>query len=170
MTYRFPEPSGYDQLNFNMSKSEKLIPVKEFVHRLEEFSVDFYKSCLLKTNQYSTKYILQQAIKSHQDHHKDIIRFLELPGEEEVYARHLENIMDDFSQNHVDGNFELENLNFVEATHLAILLMEYVIAKYQILMKCKLSGETIKSLNDIYQMKQSQLEALKKEYEKRRYK
>ena len=157
-------------MNFNMSKTQKFIPVKEFVHRLEEFSVDFYKSCLLKTNQYSTKYILQQAIKSHQDQNKDIIRFLELPGEEEVYTRHLENIMDDFSQNHVDGNFELDNLNFVEATHLAILLMEYVIAKYQILMKCKLSGETIKSLNDIYQMKQNQLEALKKEYEKRRYK
>jgi hypothetical protein len=153
-----------------MSKTEKFIPVKEFVRRLEEFSVDFYKNCLLKTNQYSTKYILQQAIKSQQNHNKDIILSPDLPGEEEVDTRHLENIMDNFSRNYVDDNFELDNLNFVEATHLAILLMEYVIAKYQILMKCKLSGETIKSLNDIYQMKQNQLETMKKEYEKRRYK
>ncbi len=157
-------------MNIIMSKTEKLIPVKEFVRRLEEFSVDFYKKCLTKTNQFSTKYILQQAITSHQNHNKDIILSLELLGEEEVNTRHLEDIMDNFSRNHVAGKFELENLNFVEATHLAILLMEYVIDKYNILMKCKLSAETKISLNNIYQNKQNRLEALKKEYEKRRYK
>ena len=157
-------------MNIIMSKTEKLIPVKEFVRRLEEFSVDFYKNCLLKTNQFSTKYILQQAIKSHRNHNKDIVLSLELLGEEEVYTRHLENIMGNFSRDHVAGKFELDSLNFVEATHLTILLMEYVIDKYQVLMKCKLSGETKSSLNDIYQKKQNQLEALKKEYEKRRYK
>ncbi len=75
-----------------------------------------------------------------------------------------------FTRDFVEGQFELESLNFVEATHLALILLEYIIDKYQKLMNCKLSPETRSSLEVIFQKKQKLLSGLKKEYEKRRYK
>jgi hypothetical protein len=153
-----------------MSKLDKLITISAFVRQLEEFNVDFYKNCLLKTNQFSTKFILQQVIQDHQKYKKDIIPDIDGLGEEQVESRYLENIIEDFRRNYVENKFELESLNFVEATELAVILIEYVIKKYEILLKYPLSSASKKSLDVIFQKKQNQLEMLKKEYEKRRYK
>ena len=153
-----------------MSKKDKPITISAFVRQLEEFNVDFYKNCLLKTNQFSTKFILQQVIKDHQKYKKDIIPDMDGLGDEQVESRYLENIIEDFTRNYVENQFELESLNFVEATELAVILIEYVIKKYEILLKYSLSSASKKSLDVIFQKKQNQLEMLKKEYEKRRYK
>lgn len=153
-----------------MSKFEKQITISAFVRQLEEFNVDFYKNCLLKTNQFSTKFILQQVIQDHQKYKKDIIPDIEGFGEEQVESSYLENIFEDFRRNYVENQFELESLNFVEATELAVILIEYVIKKYEILLKYPLSSNSKKSLDVIFKKKQNQLEMLKKEYEKRRYK
>ena len=153
-----------------MSKNEKLITISAFVRQLEEFNVDFYKNCLLKTNQFSTKFILQQVIQDHLKYKKDIIPDMDGLGDEQVESRYLENIIEDFRRNYVENRFELESLNFVEATELAVILIEYVIKKYEILLKYSLSSASKKSLDVIFQKKQNQLEMLKKEYEKRRYK
>jgi len=51
-----------------------------------------------------------------------------------------------------------------------VILLEYVIKKYEILLKYPLSSTSKKSLDVIFKKKQNQLEMLKKEYEKRRYK
>jgi hypothetical protein len=153
-----------------MSKLDKLITISAFVRQLEEFNVDFYKNCLLKTNQFSTKFILQQVIQDHLKYKKDIIPDIDGLGEEQVESRYLENIIEDFRRNYVENKFELESLNFVEATELAVILIEYVIKKYEILLKYPLSSASKKSLDVIFQKKQNQLEMLKKEYEKRRYK
>lgn len=153
-----------------MSKTAKTITISAFVRQLEEFNVDFYKNCLLKTNQFSTKFILQQVIQDHQKYKKDIIPDIDGLGEEQVESSHLENIIEDFRRNNVENQFEQESLNFVEATELAVILIEYVIKKYEILLKYSLSSASKKSLDVIFQKKQNQLEMLKKEYEKRRYK
>jgi hypothetical protein len=78
--------------------------------------------------------------------------------------------MQDFIVNHVDSEFELDNLNFVEATHLTIVLMEYVISIYQKLMKYELSKSSIETLNSIFTLKKEYLKSLTDEYEKLRYK
>ena len=153
-----------------MAKLDKSITISAFVRQLEEFNVDFYKNCLLKTNQFSTKFILQQVIQDHQKYKKDIIPDIDGLGEEQVESRYLENIIEDFRRNYVENQFELESLNFVEATELAVILIEYAIKKYDILLKYPLSSASKKSLDVIFQKKQNQLEMLKKEYEKRRYK
>ena len=153
-----------------MSKNENQISLKDLVHQLEGFSVDFYRDCLLKTNQFSTKFILQQVIKAQQEQQKEMVELINLLGDEQVDARYLDNIIDNFSKKYVDGQFELESLNFVEATHLAIILMNYTIEKYKILMEYSLSRESKSSLHNIFKIKQKQLAELEKEYEKRRYK
>jgi hypothetical protein len=151
-------------------KIDKPITISAFVSRLEEFNIDFYKNCLLKTNQFSTKFILNQVIQEHQKYKKDIIPDIDGLGEEQVDSRFLENIIEDFKRDYVENQFELESLNFVEATELAVILIEYVIKKYEILLKYPLSPASKKSLDVIFQKKQNQLDMLKKEYEKRRYK
>jgi len=153
-----------------MAKLDKSITISAFVRQLEEFNVDFYKNCLLKTNQFSTKFILQQVIQDHQKYKKDIVPDMDGLGDEQIESRYLENIIEDFRRNYVENQFELESLNFVEATELAVILIEYVIKKYEILLKYPLSSASKKSLDVIFQKKQNQLEMLKKEYEKRRYK
>ncbi len=75
-----------------MTRIENPVSVKEFVRRLEKFNLDFYNNCLLKTNQFSTKYILQQAIKNQQDHQKELIPSMELLGTDEVDGRYLDDI------------------------------------------------------------------------------
>ena len=148
----------------------KQISIGAFVRELEEFNIDFYKNCLLKTNQYSTKFILQQVIQDHQKYKKEIMPEIDGLGEEQIESRYLENISEDFKRKYVENQFELESLNFVEATELAVILIEFVIQKYELLLKYPLSSASKNSLDVIFQRKQNQLEMLKKEYEKRRYK
>ena len=153
-----------------MSTLAKPVTISTFVRQLEDFNIDFYKNCLLKTNQFSTKFILQQVIRDHQQFRQEILTYINELGEEEVDSRYIDNINEDFSKNFVDGKFELESLNFVEATELAVILIEYVLEKYEIVKKVSLSKTSTKSLNDIIQKKQGQLKTIKKEYDKRRYK
>ena len=42
-----------------------MITLHEFTRSIESYSIEYYKSCILKTNQFSTKYILQKLIESH---------------------------------------------------------------------------------------------------------
>ena len=150
--------------------NKNFITVKTFVERVESFSIDFYKKCLLETNQFSTKYVLQNVIKEHSAHSQEVVSAAAAFRDEKVNGRHLQDIMQDFIGNHVDSEFELDNLNFVEATHLTIVLMEYVISIYQKLMAYELSKSSIETLNSIFTLKKEYLKSLTDEYEKLRYK
>ena len=109
-------------------------------------------------------------IRDHQQFRQEILEYINELGDEEIDSRYIDNINEDFSKKFVDGKFELEILNFVEATELAVILIEYVLEKYELVKKVSLSKASTKSLDDIILKKQRQLKIIKKEYDKRRYK
>ena len=149
---------------------KKNIRIIEFINNVEKFSVEFYKKCLLETNQFSTKYVLQNVIKNQMEQSQKVVDLAKDVNDEQVRGNNLREMIQDFSNKYVKSEYELDNLNFVEATHLSIFLTEYVIGIYQKIITGDLSVKTSDTLNSIVRMKQEYLQNLNIEYEKLRYK
>jgi len=146
------------------------IPIDEFVRRLETFSLDIYKQCLHSTNQFSAKFILQRVIKDHMGHTEEISQISGELGDEKLDSRILHGITEDFRKKNIEADFDLQILNFVEANNLAIRLMEYVIDKYNQVLKGDISSASAENLKLILAKKNQRIDYLKSEYEKVRYK
>ena len=146
------------------------IAIHEFVERLEKFSLDIYKQCLMSTNQFSAKFILQKVIKDHAVHTEQVFQITGELSEDKVDSIILNGIKEDFTKKNIETDFDLQILNFVEANNLAVKLMEYVIEKYDQVLKYDMSSASKEKLNLILEKKNQRIEYLKSEYEKVRYK
>ena len=153
-----------------MTMNRKYIPVRQYVQRLEKFCIEFFKKCEEQTNQFSTRFILQKAISEYRQWMQDLSEKVNSLGEDPVYINDLDRMLDTFSRQNLDQNQDVDNLNFVEATNLAMVIMEFVITKYKELIGSEISERSRLIISEIIAEKQKHLCLLKSEYEKVRYK
>ncbi len=107
------------------------IPLKEFISHLENNGNTILKNCIKKNTQFSTKFIINKIIAQNEKQlgimqkDKTIIEKPSLP-EQWVVQQDWDQI-----QAELKNDFDLENLNFIEANQLAMRLNEYKIRIYQ---------------------------------------
>jgi len=146
------------------------IHLYEFIQKIEEQGLNFYKKLMLKTNQFSTKFILQKIFIEHQKHVKNLKICLEsLRGEfviDEQFADvALEQVFKNFEE-----EFIPENLTFVEVTKLAGRLVENYVEIYEKLLSGNISSEWRNAIEQILEKKSMYLQQIHNEHERLRYK
>lgn len=153
------------------STAIKKITITNFVQNLETFAIDFFKSCLHKTNQYSTIYVLQRLIKENQKHQRTLQPVIKTLGIDQISLQYLVSLRDNFTKKRIESKFELDCLNFVEATNITIIVTEFLLSEYQKLIgNASISSESKTALEQICQYKEKYLQLLRSENEKLRYK
>jgi hypothetical protein len=143
--------------------------LSEYILDLEERGLQFYRDCMRMTNQFSTKYILERVLKRQRAHVKNL----------KSEIRHLQDLelsidpkidVDDFLKNELPQEFDREQLNFVEATKLALRMSEYYHDLYNQLLQRFKQIEQQNLLKCVIEKKSEFTEQLNKEYERLRYK
>ena len=152
------------------NKDDTNISFDRLVNKIEEMGIQYFRDCILKTNQYSTRYILQKVLQDHSAHveriKSDISAYENLViSEKQVKLLFNRSAFDTF----VD-KYDVENLNFVEATELAIKLTEHFMDLYNKLASLPGEPEIQKASQFILSKKSIYLEILKKEYDRLSYK
>ena len=144
--------------------------IQHTVRQLEEVCVVLFNRYQAKTNQYSTKFVLQKAAEEYQVWKKEIFPLVERLGHEVVSDLDLDQLISQFEDAYPDEPWDSEYLNFVEAKEMMIHIMEFVIAQYNDLIESGVSPASEKILTEILDVKNKHLNLLKSEYEKVRYK
>ena len=153
-----------------MNAAQNQFEIQEYVSQLEKFCITFFKKCEVKTNQFSTKFILQRVVEEYRELMDDVSELVNTLGDEPVDPGSLKQAFANFENENLDENPDLENLNFVEAKNLAINTIEFVISQYRQLIEKGVSQESEKIISEIITVKNRHLKSLKSEYEKVRYK
>ena len=147
-----------------------MITLHEFTRSIESYSIEYYKSCILKTNQFSTKYILQKLIESHKRHQLKIEAVLENDNDFSVEVRLLEEFRQNFNPAGIFGSVNVENLNFVEAAKLGIGLINYQIMFYRQIVNDIKDTELRQELEKLVILKTDHRKDLQAESERLTYK
>ncbi len=148
----------------------RVISLYEVSRSIESHCIDFYKACVLKTNQFSTKYILQKMIEHHKKH-LGIIKTNLSNEHEKIFAPDLlENYQQHFSNSESINSFDIVNLNFVEVTKLAIGLINLQIDFYRQMAEDLEEVSTKKSIDNIIELKTNYIRNLETEFDRLSYK
>lgn len=145
------------------------LSLKEFSQSIETTSIEFYKTCILKTRQFSTKYILQKLIEQHKKHMSELDAHLVDSGSPTVKTSDLESYLSSFQKTGSIKIRDMENLNFVEATNLAIVLASFQLDFYRNLAEEMKGSPDLKDLDIILDLKSKYLDELKSELERLSY-
>jgi len=142
----------------------------DIINKIESQGTQFYRHCLEKSNQFSAKFILNKRLKEYQQHVSELWTEIEdlqveLPDLSDEILPEPEIIF-----NRLENEFEVENLNFVEATKLAIRMMQESIHYYKLILKSNNSTQWDEIINRILSTKQKYLNLLDSEYERLKYK
>ena len=146
------------------------ILVGDLLRRKEELGLKFYRDCIQRTNQFSTKYILQKVLRVHQDHVEDLKLELQNLSEDKVESSLVSGIEKGVSSTDLSKEFDLATLTFREATRLAIRFAENDIIFYENLLDNNLDNSSTKAIERILYKKSTYVMQLKSEYERLRYK
>ena len=119
--------------------------VGDLLLKKEEQGLKFYRECIQKTNQFSTKYVLQKVLRVHQDHVEDLkLDIQNLSGDK--IETSLISELEDFADNaELCGEFDFATLTFREATQLAIKISENDIRFYENLLTKNLDNPSNRS-------------------------
>ena len=142
------------------------ILVRELLRNKEELGLKFYRDCIQKTNQFSTKYILQKVLRVHQDHVEDLKLDLHHLSEDKVDGRLVSEIEKEISQTNLALEFDLATLTFREATRLALRIAENDIKFYEKLLEKDLHKSSVKAIDRVLYIKSAYVMQLKSEYER----
>jgi len=107
----------------------------------------FYRECIQRTNQFSTKYVLQKVLRVHQDHVEDLKLDLQNLSEDKVESSLVSGIEKGVSSTDLSKEFDLATLTFREATRLAIRFAENDIIFYENLLDNNLDNSSTKAIN-----------------------
>lgn len=132
----------------------------------EEQGLRFYRDCIHKTNQFSTKYILQKFLHAYQDHVEKLKDEFQVTAEKSLAKQFLEQLEKSDSPQEICKEFDLSTLTFVEATRLAIRLAENDIDFYGHFLDKKLNTASRQALEKIISKKSAYIKQLKDEYKK----
>ena len=142
------------------------ILVGDLLRNKEELGLKFYRDCIQKTNQFSTKYVLQKVLRVHQDHVEDLKLDLNHLTEDKINGRLVSEIEKEISQTDLSLEFDLATLTFREATRLAIRFAENDIKFYEKLLEKDLNNSSIKAIDRVLYKKSTYVMQLKSEYER----
>jgi len=111
--------------------TDKKIPIKEFIAATEHHAQTILKNFVEKNTQFSTKFIVHKFLSQNEKELKMIradksITEKPLVPEQWIAEQDWINIRQDF-----ESKFDLENLNFIEATQLAVRMNEYLMNIYR---------------------------------------
>jgi rubrerythrin len=130
---------------------------------IESHAIGFYKTCLLKTNQFSTKYVLQRMIEHHKKHVQQLGSALTFDNENVLNAGLIEAYHQNFDAAGMLSDADIENLNFVEATKLAIGLIKFQIEFYRRLHSQQEDPDLAKNIEAILAVKADYIRDLETE-------
>ena len=146
------------------------ILVGDLLRKKEELGLKFYRDCIQRTNQFSTKYVLQKVLRVHQDHVEDLKLELQNLSEDKVESSLVSGIEKGVSSTDLSKEFDFATLTFREATRLAIRFAENDIIFYENLLDNNLDNSSTKAIERILYKKSTYVMQLKSEYERLRYK
>jgi len=140
--------------------------IGDLLRRKEELGLKFYRDCIQKTNQFSTKYVLQKVLRVHQDHVEDLKLDLQNLTGDKVENNLVSDIERELSSINLSNEFDFSTLTFREATKLAIRFAENDILFYEKLLEKELDNSSIKVIQRVLYKKSTYLMQLKSEYER----
>lgn len=146
------------------------VPFAKLLQKKEELGLRFYRDCIHKTNQFSTKYILQKFLREYQDHVEKLKKDIQLIAEKPLAEKFLAELDKSNTPQDLCKEFDLSTLTFFEATKLAIRLAENDIDFYGNFLDQKLNKASRQTLEKIISKKSAYVKQLKGEYEKLIYK
>ncbi len=146
------------------------ILVEDLLRKKEELGLKFYRDCIQKTNQFSTKYVLQKVLRVHQDHVEDLKLDLKNLSEEMVDSNLVSELEKGVSSAELREEFDLATLTFMEATRLAIRFAENDIRFYENFLEKDLDNPSRKAIERILYKKSTYVMQMKSEYERLKYK
>ncbi len=146
-----------------------MISLSELSQSAESHFIEYYKACLLKTNQFSTKYILQKLIEYHKKHTEDLSSKLASDTGKYFPSDLTEKYHQQFSNSGAVNSFDIENLNFVEATKLAVVLANFQIDFYNQLAQDPDCESSRGRLEIIIELKKNYIKDLEAEFERLNY-
>jgi hypothetical protein len=160
--YRFIPVKGPQNMP-GYAEAEK-IPLLDFIVHNESRAIEILKNCIKKNNQFSTIFVIQQYISGLERQLKKLRKDESVTTKVRVPAAWIGESDWSAVQARVAGEYDLENLNFLEATQLVTSITEYLVAGYQAA-ENKTSEKVIKHvLHKAVERKTDQLKKLKKEY------
>ena len=142
------------------------IMVGELLLKKEETGLKFYRDCIQKTNQFSTKYVLQKVLRVHQDHVEDLKLDIQNLSEDKLDTNVVSDLDDSISNADICKELDFATLTFREATRLAIQLAENDIQFYESLLEKNLENHSKKAIERILYKKSTYVMQLKSEYER----
>ena len=142
------------------------ILVGKLLLKKEEDGLKFYRDCIHKTNQFSTKYVLQKVLRVHQDHVEDLKLDIKNLTSDKLDSGLISEIDKDVSRESLSTQFDFATLTFREATQLAIKLSENDIRFYEKLLDKDLDRSSKKAIERILYKKSTYVMQLKNEYER----
>ena len=142
------------------------ILVGDLLLKKEEQGLKFYRDCIQKTNQFSTKYVLQKVLRVHQDHVEDLKLDIQHLSEDKLDSKLIAELDDSVSQAELCSKFDFATLTFREATKLAIKFAENDIQFYEGLLDRKLDNPSKRAIERILYKKSTYVMQLKNEYER----
>jgi rubrerythrin len=149
--------------------SDTDLSLKEFSQSIESTSIEFYKTCILKCRQFSTKYILQKMMEHHKKHMSELEALLVDNGPPAIKASDLESYRSSFRRTGSVKTNDREHFNFVDATTLAITLASFQLDFYRNLEKELKGSPGSKDLDKILDLKIKYLDELKSELDRLSY-
>jgi rubrerythrin len=144
--------------------------VGDLLLKKEEDGLKFYRDCIEKTNQFSTKYVLQKVMRVHQDHVEDLKEDIQTLSEDKIKSGLITELYNTLSREDLSKEFDLATLTFREATKMAIKISENEIRFYENLLEKGLDKPSKKAIERILYKKSTYLMQLKNEYKRLEYK
>jgi hypothetical protein len=137
---------------------------------LEREGINFFRHCIQKTNQFSTKFVLNKVIESYKQHVQGIEN--ELPEFQTAVTvpDFLTELADSILMDGIEDLFDLEFLNFVEANKLAMHLVDNYITFYQRMAENEPPGRARNLVNELIDMKRNYRGQLQEEYQRLQHK
>ena len=140
--------------------------VGDLLCKKEELGLKFYRDCIQKTNQFSTKYVLEKVLRDHQKHVEDLKLDLQNLTDDKIESDLVTAIEKELPSRNFSDEFDFATLTFREATKLAIRFAENDIVFYENLLEKDLDESSKKTIQRVLYKKSTYMMQLKSEYER----
>lgn len=137
----------------------------QVIAHLEQTVTDLLIKCAHRTTQFSTKFVVQKMISTSGKQMKDLRK--NKSGNPDKLLLPVQWIADQKIEEHLNKlvkPFDMENLNFIEATNLGIILNEYLLACYRSIERRASSAELKKIIRLFITLKTAYVAELKKDH------
>lgn len=146
------------------------LEIPDFISSEELANTNFFRRIMRKNNQFSTQFVIQSVLKKQAQHAIELKSEAEQTNRVSVKVDHEINTDREKLLDQISEEFDFKNLNFVEATKLAIRVVEKNTMYLKQLLPKQDMPESKNNLQWLIAKKEQFREALENEYERLRYK